>query len=222
LLSYFEDIVNKDLLRRFKIRKQQALKALVKFYLSNISSLTTFTSAAKHLKISSDTVEKFSGYLEQIYLVFFLKRFSFKLKEQEKSLRKVYAIDTGLSNAVGFRFSENTGRLAENIVFLTLQRKQSLNRKLELYYWKDEHHREVDFVIKEDLNVKELIQVCWNIEDVKTKQREIRSLIKAMKQFEKHEAVVITENYEAEEIIKEKRIIFLPLWKWLLEADGRT
>jgi hypothetical protein len=71
-----------------------------------------FNSLEKFLNISADTVEKFSRYLEDAYLLFFLKRFSFKVKEQEKSPRKVYAIDTGLANTIGFRFSQNLGRLA--------------------------------------------------------------------------------------------------------------
>lgn len=220
LLNYFEDIVNKDLLRRFRIRKPQDLKALVKFYLSNTASLITFTSLEKSLRISTDTIEKFSGYLEQVYLVFLLKRFSFKVREQEKSPRKVYLIDTGLCNAVGFRFTENLGRLAENLVFLELKRRQSFNPESELYYWKDEHHREVDFVIKEGLKVKELIQVCWDARDEKTKDREIRSLLKAMKLFSLKEALVITEDEEAEETIKEQRIRFMPLWKWLLDSQS--
>lgn len=120
LLQFFEDVLDKDLIRRFKIRKPDKLKSLAKFYLSNASSLTTFSSIEKFLGASADTVEKFSGYLETAYLLFFLKRFSFKVKEQEKSPRKVYAIDTGLVNTIGFRFSENAGRLAENVVFLEL------------------------------------------------------------------------------------------------------
>ncbi|MCL5772999.1 MAG: ATP-binding protein [Firmicutes bacterium] len=219
LLNYFEDIVNKDLLRRFRIRKYQDLNALVKFYLSNISSLATYRSLEKSLKISNDTIEKFSGYLEQVYLVFLLKRFSFKVREQENSPRKVYAIDTGLCNAVGFRFSENFGRLAENLVFLELKRRQALKIEKELYFWKDEYHKEVDFLIKEGLRVKELIQVCWNIRSEKTKSREIRSLLKAMDEFELDEAAIITEDDEAEEKIKGKTIRFLPLWKWLLEDE---
>lgn len=219
LLNYFEDIVNKDLLRRFKIRKAQALRALVKFYLSNAATLSTFTSAGKSLSISSDTVEKFSGYLEDVYLVFFLRRFSYKVREQEKSPRKVYSIDTGLSNTVGFRFSENAGRLAENAVFLELKRRQSLNPALELFYWKDEHHREVDFLIKEDTRVRELIQVCWDINNEKTKQRELRSLLKAMDEFDITEAVVITDEAGPTEEIKGKKIKFVPLWKWLLNIS---
>ncbi|MBI4454756.1 MAG: ATP-binding protein [Acidobacteria bacterium] len=218
LLSYFEDLVNKDLLRRFRVLKQEELRALAKFYLSNVATLTTFTSVEKFLKISTSTVERFSGYLEQAYLVFFLKRFSFKVKEQEKSPRKVYAVDTGLSNVVGFRFSENMGRCAENVVFLELKRRQALNPELELFYWKDVHHREVDFVLKEGLKVSQLIQVCWNVQDFKTKERELRSLKKAMAELECRNAIVVTEEFEGTEKINGSDVQFVPLWKWLLDG----
>ena len=218
LLSYFEDIVEKDLVRRFRIRKGQDLRALVKFYFSNISSLVTFGSAEKFLKISADTVEKFSGYLEQAYMVFFLKRFSFKFREQEKSPRKAYSIDTGLSNAVGFRFSENIGRLAENVVFIELKRRQMFNHELELFYWKDIHHREVDLVLKEGTKITQLIQVCWNLTEPKTKERETRSLAKAIDELKAKEALVITEEYENEEEVRGHLVKFMPLWKWLLAS----
>jgi len=216
LLSYFEDILNKDLVRRYKIRKSENLKALIKFYLANPSSLITFSSLEKSLKISADTIEKFSNYLETAYLNFFLKRFYFKFKEQEKSPRKVYAIDSGLANTIGFRFSQNLGKLAENIVFLELKRKALFYPDLEFYYWKDERHREVDFLIKEKLKVNKLLQVCWNIEDKETRKREIESLIKAMREFKLNEGLIINEDYEGEEKIKGKEIKFIPLWKWLL------
>lgn len=220
LLNYFEDLVTKDLLRRFKIRKSQELKALIKYYLSNVASLSTFNALAKSLQLSMLTIEKFSGYLEQVYLVFFLRRFSFKVREQDKSPRKVYAIDTGLSNAVGFRFSENIGKLAENVVFLQLKRRQAFDPELELFYWKDVHHREVDFVVKHGTKVTELIQVCWNVEHAETKERELRSLAKAMGELKAQNALVITEDYEAEEEWRGKTITFVPLWKWLLDAAG--
>src|SRR3989338_8560249 len=209
LLNYFEDLVNKDLLRRFKIRKPQELKALVKYYLSNAATLTTYNSLEKFLRISPVTIEKFSNYLEQVYLIFFLKRFSFKVKEQEKNPKKVYAIDTGLSNAIGFRFSENIGRLAENLVFLELKRAQTFYPERELYYWKDIHHREVDFVVKERTKIVELIQVCWNVEDSQTKERELRSLTKAMNELNTVHAKVITEDYEGKEEFRGQSIQFI-------------
>lgn len=216
LLAYFEDLLNKDLIRRYKIRKTGKIKELAIYYLSNISTPSTYNSLKKQLLLTTDTIEKFSDYIESIYLIFFLKRFSFKLMEQEKSPRKTYAIDVGLSNQVGFRFSLNTGRMAENLVFLELLRKKSLNPEMELFYFKNERHQEVDFVIKEYLKVKSLIQVCWNIEDLKTKKREINSLIAGLEDLNLKEGLVITEDYENVEYYKDFEIKFIPLYKWLL------
>ena len=219
LLTYFEDILNKDLIRRFKIRKSEELISLAKFYLSNISSLITFNSLERSLNISADTVEKFSHYLEDTFILFFLKRFSYKIKEQEKSPRKVYAVDVGLANTIGFRFSQNIGRLAENLVFLELKRKEIFDPNLELFYWKDVDNIEVDFIIKENLKVKQLIQVCWEVDRPETKNREIRALLKAMKEFNLKKGLIITDDYEAEENIKGKKINYTPLWKWYLGQE---
>jgi len=215
LLGYFEDILNKDIMKRFKIRKGEYLMSLTRFYLSNISSLTTFSSLEKFLTISADTIERFSGYLTDAYILYFLKRFSFKVKEQEKSPRKVYAIDTGLANTIGFRFSENSGRLAENLVFLELERRRCANPNLELYYFKDVLHREVDFVVKEGFEPKGLIQVCWDINSPKTRKREVQALLRAMEELNLKEGLIITEEYEGKEVFGENRIIYTPLWSWL-------
>jgi hypothetical protein len=217
LLTYFKDILEKDILKRHNVRKSEKIKELLNFYFSNVSSLTTFNSLEKHIGISADTIEKFSNYFKEAYLLFYLKRFSFKIKEQEKSPRKIYAIDTGLSNAVGFRFSENLGKLSENIVFLELQRKKISNPDLEIYYWKNEKHQEVDFVVKNKNNITQLIQVCWDISNIQTKKREINSLLRATEALSIKEGLIITSDFEKEEKIEGKKIEFVPLWKWLLE-----
>lgn len=216
LLNYYDDTVNRDLIKRYKIRKTEKLRGLVKFYLSNIASPITFASSGKFLKISAETIERFSDYLEASYLVFFLKRFSYKFKEQENSPRKVYAVDTGVSNMIGFRFSPNLGRLAENVVFLELKRRSHTNPFLEIYYWKSLAHEEVDFLIKEDTKIKELIQVCWDIEDMNTKKRETRALLKAMDEFKLKKGLIITEDFEGEEDYAGKKIKYVSLRGWLL------
>ncbi len=215
LLNYYEDTVNRDLIKRYKIRKAEELRSLIKFYLSNISSPITFTSSGKFLKISAETTERFSSYLEASYLIFFLKRFSYKFKEQAKSPRKVYAVDTGVANTIGFRFSPNLGRLAENAVFLELKRRTHLNPFLEIYYWKSLADEEVDFVIKENTKIKELIQVCWDINDINIKKRETKALLKAMQEFKLGKGLIITEDYEGEEEIGRKKIRYVRLRDWL-------
>ncbi|MBI5022751.1 MAG: ATP-binding protein [Candidatus Magasanikbacteria bacterium] len=215
LLTYFDDLIEKDLIRRHKIRKGEKLKELLRFYFSNISSPITFGSAEKFLGISADTIQKFSQAMEDAYLLFFNKRFSFKIKEQDQSPRKIYAIDPGLANIIGFKFSENIGKLAENAVYLKLLHSAFSNPDIEIYYWKDDQHREIDFIVKEKTDVKQLIQVAWDIQQPKTKEREIKSLLKGMEALKKKEGIIINSEIEGEERVNGKIIRFVPIWKWL-------
>ena len=100
----------------------------------------------------------------------------------------------------------------ENLVFIELLRKRQ-----EVYFYVDAQGREVDFVIKKGLKVNQLIQVCFNIEEAKTKEREIKSLLKASQELKCKNLLVITSDFEGEEKEKGKKIRFIPLWKWLLE-----
>jgi predicted AAA+ superfamily ATPase len=139
------------------------------------------------------------------------------LKEQENSTRKVYSIDTGLSNMVGFRFSRDFGKIVENIVALKLKTMCSHSPGREIYYWKNRYgDKEVDFVIKEGSKIQNLIQVCWDISNEKTKLREIKSLLKAMDEFKIKEGLIITEEYDDIKEIDNKKIVFKPLWQWLI------
>ena len=70
------------------------------------------------------------------------------------------------------------------------------------------------------MKVKYLIQVCWELSRSETRNREIRALLKAMEEFKLKESLVITGDYEAEEEIKNKRIKFLPLWKWVNQLSA--
>jgi len=214
--SYYEDIIGRDVVQRFKVRKSDKLKALARFYLTNISSPISFNRISGFLRLPTETVRRFSLYLETANLIFFIKRFSWSVKEQENSPRKVYSADVGVSNTVGFRFRENLGKVAENLVAVELRRKRAQNPNLEIFYWRDLRQREVDFVIKEGLKVKELIQVCWDVSEPETKRREVKALMKAMDEFGLQEGSVLTEDFEGEEKAGKKKVVYKPLWKWLL------
>lgn len=220
LLGYFETIITKDVVDRYKIREKEKVKTLAKYYLTNAASRVTFNKIANFLDMPLTTVERFSGYLETANALFFVKRFSYSLKEQEKSPRKVYSIDTGLSNAVGFRFDEKIGRTMENVVAMQLKINGTFRAGIEFYYWKDPAgNKEVDFVVKEGLKVGQVIQVCRNLSELETKERETKGLLKAMEEFGLKKGFVITEDLDKEETIKDKTIVYVPLWKWLLTQD---
>ncbi len=213
----FDDIIFKDVVKRWSIKNIGKLESVSRYYISNVSSPITFNRISKFLNIPVKTVENYSKYLEKSGLIFFVYRFSFTLKEQENSPRKIYSIDTGIVNSTGFRFQENYGPLIENIVALHLRIKKYLeNPLMEFYYYKDYAQNEVDFVIKNGLKISQLIQVCYLIDNQNTKERELKSLIKASKELKCDNLLIITWDYEAKEIYKKMEIDFMPLWKWLL------
>ena len=157
----------------------------------------------------------FFEYAENAYLLFKTEILSPKVKERKQHPVKVYSIDNGFVSLVNPRFSENIGSLMENAVVVELLRRRE-NSFIEFFYWKDEDGKEVDFVVKEGLKVKQLIQVTYASARDEVNNREIKALLKASDLLRCKDLLVITWDFEAEEEIKSKKIRFVPLWKWLL------
>lgn len=216
LLTYLDDIITKDIERRYRVKETEHLRALARFYLSNISNRITFNSITKFLDTTTATIEKFSSYMQEAHLIFFVKRFSFKVKEQEKAARKVYSADVGLANATGFKTGANLGKRAENIVATELKKREKRDPHVEIYYWHDLQEREVDFVVKKGTRIEQLIQVCWDLEEYTTRERELKALLKASEELRCEKLFIITGEKEGEEIIHGKKINYVPLWRWLL------
>jgi len=204
-----EDIILRDVVRRFKIKEIEKLERLSNFYVSNMTSPITFNKVSKFLKLPVKTVEKYSKNLETSNLFFFLKRFSFSFKEQENSPRKIYLIDNGIFTASAFRISENYGKMLENLVAIELKRRGE-----EVFYFKS-NEKEVDFVVK-NTKVEKIIQACYDISEYGVKEREIQALIKASDLLNCNDLLIITWDYEDEAKVENKKIVFKPLWKWLL------
>ena len=159
LSRLYSDIIFRDIIVRHGIREVKTFQEISSFLISNISNRISYNRIKDVYGLgSTNTVKNFTEYLENSFLVFFVNQFSFSKGIQAASPKKVYCIDTGLRNIASFRFSEDIGRLVENMVFLELKR-----RGLEIYYWSGKG--EVDFVIKEG----EITCFYGNIEDLKMK-----------------------------------------------------
>ncbi|MFH0837546.1 MAG: ATP-binding protein [Candidatus Aenigmatarchaeota archaeon] len=217
LQGYFNDIIQRDIVERYNVTQIKQLKELARYIITNTGNLATYNQLKKTTELKSiNTVIKYFSYLENAYLIFSVPYFSYSLRKQASNPFKVYAIDVGLRSALAFRFSKDIGRLYENIIAIELKQQGK-----EIYYWKNVQHEEVDFVIKEDIKIKQLIQVCYDVSNIKTKERETRALLKAGKELKCKNLLVITEGYESEEKLEwfgiKGTIKFIPLWKWLLQ-----
>ncbi len=204
---YFDSIFYRDVIKRKNIRNSAKMEKLVKYFLQNISNLATFSRIAKMLDLTTDSITGYVKALEEAYLIFSINLFEFSYKKQIINPKKIYCVDTGMRNSVGFNFSLDIGRLYENLVFLKLRQKFN-----EIYYFSGKN--ECDFIVK---NKKEIlaIQVCYDL-NKENKEREINGLAEVFSKFKIKEGLVITENYENEEKIDNKKIFFIPLWKLLL------
>ena len=83
-----------------------------------------------------------------------------------------------------------------------------------------------DLVVKEGRKVEQLIQVCLNIDDPKIKSREVRALMKASEELNCKELLILTDSTDGQETTswfgRKATIRYLPVWKWLLGANGRS
>ena len=219
--SYYATVIKRDIVERYKIKNEESLKSLLKLLLdSKEYSINKSYHTLKSLgyEVGKSTVQKYISYIENSYFIFSLPIFSYKIKDQMQYPKKVYCIDNAFINSISTKFSHNFGRLYENLVAIELKR-----RKKECYYWKNMEKEEVDFIIKNNAKIEELVQVCYDISDQDTKKRELRALLKASKDLKCKNLWIINKDYVGEENVEwfgiKRKVKFIPLWKWLLISN---
>ena len=210
LESIYENIIYKDIITRYKLTNTKVIKEVVLYAASNVGKEISFNEIRKAVNLSSTTtVKEYFEYLENSYLAFLVAKYDYSLKKQIYSNKKLYFIDTAMIKVLGFRSSEDYGRILENVVFLHLKRQ---NKKI--YFHKENF--ECDFIIRKGLKITEAIQVTKNLSS-KNKDREINGLVEAMKKHKLKKGLILTEDAEEELIQDGMKIMIKPIWKWLLE-----
>ncbi|MBU0735243.1 MAG: ATP-binding protein [Proteobacteria bacterium] len=210
LNQYFQDIVYKDIVNRHGCHPTK-IKDLAAYLMTNVSNLTSLRALRGTLGYGLNLIGEYLDYLEDAFLIFQLSFFDYSLKRQFVNPRKIYAIDNGLRNAVAFKFSHDKGRLMENLVFLELKRRNS-----DIFYWKDKRGKEVDFLVRKELEIESAIQACFDPEDEKTLQREVSSLEAAMREYDFKRSIIITMNDSRTLKVDMGTIALVPLYEWLL------
>lgn len=184
----YQGVVLKDIVNRYKIRKPKQIHDLGVYALTQTASPYTLNSLAKVLEARSVTsITKYLTYLYGAYVCFSLPTFSHKPKAVLKGPAKMYAYDTGMAAAVGFNNPLVDARFLETAVALSLKRKGA-----DFYTYRTRNNKEVDFLVRDKGRVSQLLQVCYSLNDSKTKKREFTALKEAMKETGVNNARVIT------------------------------
>ncbi len=213
LQEYFNVLLYKDLAERYNITNTVALKFFLKRIISSSTKQISINKIFNELKssgikIGKNTLYEFLEYVQNIYLALTLQKYDNSLINKELGEKKIYSIDIGLNNATEFRFSDDIGKSLENAVFLELKRKE-----FDIYYYRTSKS-ECDFLVFDKNTISDVIQVTFDMSDENTKNREIKGLIEACKNFDLKSGTIITFDSEDELIENGIKIKIIPFYKW--------
>ncbi|ABD41144.1 conserved hypothetical protein [Methanospirillum hungatei JF-1] len=198
------DIIARDIIYRNNIKNPALITEIAVYLLGNIAREMTLSQLQKIFSAigSVTTIASYISHLEDAYILFTLPRFSYSHKSRQINPKKVYAVDNGLIYANTTGFTEDYGRLLENLVFIMLRKKYR-----ELFYFREKH--ECDFIVKEKTKVTRAIQVCYEVTS-RNKDREIRGLLEAMEMFDLKEGYILTGKQEDLLTVDGRTIILMP------------
>lgn len=206
--SLYQRIFFGDLVSRYQIRNDFALRVLIRKLAESVKQASSFNRlsnlvSAAGKKVSTDTVIDYLGYLKETWLLFSMENIFAKLADKESN-KKYYFIDNGLLNL--FLIDPKTA-LLENQVAIRLRQRFGD----EVYYFL--HQIEVDFYVPEE---RLAIQVCYNMQEEATRKREIGALLKLADFMDVDQMLIVTKDDEM--LIEEqgKSIRVVPAWKWLI------
>lgn len=196
LFTLFDNIVWKDVCKRHKVRNSTDLNTLAVYLLANFCNPISANDLKTELGFSSvTTTKKFMDYLHEPFLFFFLMRYDNKMKIMKKAAQKIYVVDNGFVTSRAFSISENIGRLLENQVFTELLRR-GYNTERTLFYYRSRNDKEIDFVIRDDFHIKQLIQVSYTLTNAKTEKREVDALVEAAGELHCSDLLIVTADEE--------------------------
>jgi predicted AAA+ superfamily ATPase len=209
LRTLYDDVLYRDIATRYHLEDVTAIRELAFYLISNPTAPISFNRLKDQFRLGSvNTIKNYISYMENSWLLFTLNVYDYSVKRQQIAAKKIYCIDTGLVNAVGFAFSPNTGKLLENLVFLALRRKTR-----DIYYFLSPGGYEVDFYLPEK---RQLIQVAQNLNHSATREREIRALQMAVETLQAQSALILADANEDQIMINDTPVEIRSAAHWLL------
>lgn len=185
LLGIYNTVIVKDVISRNNIKDIGLLEQIVKYVVVNTGNIISANKISGYISsqgrgetTKATTVSNYLDMLEKAYIIYPLKRYDIKGKEQLKNLAKYYVVDTGIRNMLMGYSDSDFGHVLETIVYLELIRR---GYQVFIGKW---YELEVDFIaVKQD--EKKYYQVCLSLMDEKVKERELAPLKAIPDNYEK-------------------------------------
>jgi len=216
LKSLYDTVVIKDIVQRQHLRKFDTMQNLISFIYDSIGSVVSPNNIAQSLKqsgiknLSHNTILKYLRYFTESYLIYPVRLYNIKGKKLLESNYKYYVTDLGLRNIFETNLpTQDLGHKLENVVYFEL-----LRRGGNVYAGRTDH-QEVDFVVQKYDGSREYYQVAYTVNDEKTLNREISSLMNIRDAYPKY---LLTMDFDSSNINGIQKINIID---WLLPSPSK-
>lgn len=212
LKEVYDTLILKDIKQKYRIRNNDLLLSLSDYLMDNISNLTSSRNIEKeykknNIKIDHKTINNYLNYFCNAFAFYKVRRYDIQGKKYLAVQDKYYLVDPSFKYAKIGTKNMNYGRIYENLVAIEL-----LRRGYEIYVGVL-YNKEIDFVAMKQ-SEKIYIQVSDNIEDQKTFDREIKSLLKINDAYPK----ILIANTK-HETYQYEGIQIIDISKWLTNRE---
>lgn len=217
LQGYFNAMIFRDLIDRYKLSNPERVKYTIKSLMAGMTKPASINTIYNDMrsqgrKVTKDDLYNITDKACSVFLLYKVTKFDLSFKKETSALPKYYCVDNGLRQSVLLPGKDDDGILFENAVFLQLLRNLPDGQKI-CYFLRN---KECDFVIQTETSVKELIQVCWDMRDKDTRERELNGIREAASFTGCTDLTIVTHDSEEDVRDAQWTIHIVPAWKWFL------
>ena len=190
--SVYKTILEKDILKRNSAASKQLVENILSYLVYNIGCLTsvkriTDTLNSNGTKVSYNTVDSYFDTLLDSYFIYKADRYDVVGKEYLKLINKYYITDFGFKYYILNNKNLEIPQLLENLVFLELKR-----RRYKVATGKVDK-REVDFIVKDNLDKTKYVQVAVTVMDEDKLNQELKPFYDIANNYPKY--IITLDDY---------------------------
>lgn len=217
LRGYVDVVVLRDVIERHAISNPLALRWMQRQLLGNPAGMFSVqkyhdTLKSQGVAVGKDSLHAYLAHFEDAFLIRTIALHTASERQRMVNPRKAYPIDPGLIQLYERTGRANVGHALETVVLIELQR-----RGYDVAYVLTREGWEVDFLAIAPAQPALLIQVCAEIRDASTWEREVRALISASSDHPDATPVLITLDTMPPTVALPASMRWMPAVQWLLD-----
>ncbi|MEM7133013.1 MAG: ATP-binding protein [Chloroflexota bacterium] len=192
LRTYVDVAILRDVIERHGISNPIPLRWLQRHLLASPASRFSIqkfydTLRSQGVRVGKDTLYTYLDYLEDTFLVRLVPQHSASERKRATSPRKAYPVDPGLIPVYEHAGRANIGKALETAILIELER-----RGYEVFFVNTREGYEIDFLAQSPEGHWLLMQICADLSNASTREREIRALLSGCSEYPHATPLLIT------------------------------